>query len=165
MSVSTELDKLKKLHDDGTIDDEQYQRAKARVLEDPMPVAEEVADEPERVDDATEEQEARQWAMFLHLSQLANNIVPPVGIIAPILIWQMKKDVLPEIDAHGKNAVNFMISMMIYLAVSVVLSFVLIGIPLLIAVGIIGIVFPIIAGIKANNGEVWNYPLTIRFIK
>ncbi|MCI0702366.1 MAG: DUF4870 domain-containing protein [Planctomycetia bacterium] len=166
MSVTAELDKLKRLHDHGTITDEQYERAKAKLLEEPMPVADEVPDEPERFDPVTdEEQETRQWAMFLHLSLLAGNLVPMGGIIAPIAIWQMKKDVLPKIDVHGKEAVNWMISSIIYLTVSIVLSFLLIGIPLLVAVGVAMVVFPVIAAVKANNGEVWRYPLTIRFIK
>jgi|SRR5262245_14961128 len=166
MSISVELDKLKKLHDDGTITDEQYEQAKARLLSEPAPAADELPDEPERFDAATDdEKETRQWAMFLHLSLLAGNLMPGAGIVIPILIWQMKKDVLPKLDIHGKEAVNWMLSMLIYLSVSAILTLVLIGIPLLIALAVVGIVFPIIAAIKANNGEVWRYPLTIRFIK
>jgi uncharacterized protein len=166
MSLTVELDKLKKLHDDGTITDEQYQRAKARLLEEPLPTAEELPDEPERVDPTTDdEQETRQWSMMLHLSQLANAVVPPAGIVLPILIWQMKKDVLPQLDAHGKEAVNWIISSAIYLAVGAVLSLVLIGLPLLAAAVIATVAFPIIAGVKASNGELWRYPCNIRFIK
>ena len=102
--------------------------------------------------------------MFLHLSLLAGFLVPFAGLIAPIVIWQMKKASLPEIDAHGKIVVNWIISAVIYAAVSFVLIFVLIGIPLLIVLGILSVVFPIIGGIKANNGEAWKYPLSIRFL-
>jgi uncharacterized Tic20 family protein len=166
MSLTVELDKLKKLHDDGTITDEQYERAKAKLLEDPLPTADEIPDEPERVDPrADDEQEARQWSMLLHLSQLANVVAPPAGIVVPILIWQMKKDVLPRLDAHGKEAVNWIISSTIYLVVGAVLSLVLVGIPLLLAAIVAGIAFPIIAALKANKGELWRYPCNIRFIK
>lgn len=109
--------------------------------------------------------EQKQMGLFLHLSQLANLLIPPVGIVAPILIWQMNKDKIPALDAHGKMVTNWLISSFIYGVVSVILVFFIVGIFLLIALGILGIVFPIIGGIKANNGELWEYPLTIKFLK
>ena len=109
--------------------------------------------------------EQRQTGMFLHLAQLANVILFPVGIIVPIIIWQTQKDKVPGLDAHGKMVVNWMISSTIYAIVSIVLMFVIIGFLTILAVMIMGIVFPIIGGIKANNGELWEYPLTIKFLK
>ena len=111
------------------------------------------------------DQETRQWSMFIHLSVFAGYLVPVLGLVLPIILWQVKKDQLPGVDPHGKIVVNFMISMVIYSFVSFFLIFLLIGIPMLIALSIIGIVFPIIGGIKANNGEVWQYPLMIPFLK
>ena len=107
----------------------------------------------------------RQMGLFLHLSQLANVILFPVGIIVPIVLWQTNKEKMPALDAHGKMVVNWMISVTIYAIVSIILMFVLIGFLTIIAVGILGIVFPIVGGIKANNGELWEYPLTIKFLK
>ena len=107
----------------------------------------------------------RQMCMFLHLAQLANVILFPIGIIVPIVIWQTQKDKIPGLDAHGKMVVNWMISSTIYAIVSIVLMFFIIGFLTILAVGIMGIVFPIIGGIKANNGELWDYPLTIKFLK
>lgn len=107
----------------------------------------------------------RQMGMVMHLSQLVNVILFPIGIVAPIVIWQTQKDKMPALDAHGKMVTNWMISMTIYMVVSIILIFVLIGILTIIAVAIMGVVFPIIGGIKANNGELWNYPLTIKFLK
>lgn len=109
--------------------------------------------------------EQKQTGMFLHLSQLLNLIIPPAGIIVPIVIWQTQKDKMPALDAHGKMVTNFMISCLIYWAVSIVLAFVLIGFLGFAALIVISIVFPIIGGIKANNGELWEYPLTIKFLK
>ena len=109
--------------------------------------------------------EQRQMGLFLHLSQFANVIFFPLGIILPIILWQTQKDKMPGIDAHGKMVVNWAISATIYVIVSIVLMFVLIGILTFLAVAIMGIVFPIIGAIKANNGELWEYPLTIKFIK
>jgi uncharacterized protein len=111
------------------------------------------------------EQEARQWAMFLHLSQLAGYIIPLLGLIAPIVIWQIKKEEYPILDVHGKVVVNWIISELIYAAIGFVLMFVVIGIPILAVLGVLAIVFPIIGGIKANNGELWHYPMTINIIK
>jgi uncharacterized Tic20 family protein len=68
---------------------------------------------------------------------------------------------MPELDAHGKMVVNFLISLFIYYIVAGLLMFVLIGFFLFIVLLIVGIVFPIIGGIKANNGELWKYPLVI----
>ena len=107
----------------------------------------------------------KQWAMFLHFSILAGFIVPFAGLILPIILWQIKKDEIPEIDVHGKIVVNWLISAIIYSAVCLLLTFLLIGIPLLFILAGLCIVIPVIGGIKANNGEVWNYPLTIQILK
>jgi len=110
-------------------------------------------------------QDERQMGMFLHLSQLANVIFFPVGIVLPIVLWQTQKEKIPALDAHGKMIVNWMISSTIYAVVSIVLCLVLVGFFMLIALALVGIIFPIIGGIKANNGELWQYPLVIRFLK
>jgi uncharacterized Tic20 family protein len=107
----------------------------------------------------------RQMGMIMHLSQLVNVLFFPIGIVAPIVLWQTQKDKMPALDAHGKMVTNWMISMTIYMFVSIILMFVLIGFLTILAVAIMGIVFPIIGGIKANNGELWSYPLTIKFLK
>jgi uncharacterized Tic20 family protein len=110
-------------------------------------------------------QETRQWAMFLHLSQLAGFIVPLLGLIAPVIIWQIKKEQYPALDEHGKAVINWIISELIYGAIGFVLVFVVIGIPILAVLGVLGVVFPIIGGIKANNGELWHYPMSINIVK
>jgi uncharacterized protein len=107
----------------------------------------------------------KQMGLFLHLSQLANMIFFPIGMILPIVLWQTQKEKMQGIDAHGKMVTNFMISMLIYGFITFILCFVLIGLLLLPVLAIVGIVFPIIGGIKANNGELWEYPLTIKFLK
>jgi uncharacterized Tic20 family protein len=110
------------------------------------------------------EQEARQWAMAAHLSALTVLIGIP-GFIGPLVVWLLKKDQSAYVDVHGKESLNFQISLLIYFVVSLVLILVLIGIALLVVLGILAIVLPIIAGVKASNGETWRYPLTIRFLK
>ena len=112
------------------------------------------------------DKQARMWAMFCHLAGLAAYILPLVGnIIAPLIIWQVKKDEHAFVDKHGKEAVNFQISMTLYAAISIPLISVCVGAFLLAAVGIVDLVFMIIAAVKANNGESYRYPVTIRFIK
>lgn len=113
----------------------------------------------------SEDQETRLWATLLHLSVFAGYAIPIAGLVAPIVIWQVRKDDLPQIDVHGKIVVNWIISMALYGAVSFVLVFALIGIPMLILLGVLGVVFPIIGGVKASNGEAWHYPLSIQFLK
>jgi hypothetical protein len=115
--------------------------------------------------------DARMWAMFCHLGGLAGIIVPVIGnIVAPLIIWQIKKDEHPFVDEQGKEAVNFQISMSLYgLVGSLACLITCIGavlIPFVLgAVGIVALVFLLIAAVKANNGEHYRYPLTIRFIK
>ncbi|MEQ1642727.1 MAG: DUF4870 domain-containing protein [Pyrinomonadaceae bacterium] len=114
---------------------------------------------------ALQTSEEKQMGMFLHLSGLAFALIWPIGVIAPIILWQTQKDKMPALDTHGKMATNWMISCSIYFIVSFVLMFVLIGFLTFFVVWLLAIVFPIIACIKANNGELWSYPLTIKFLK
>ncbi len=108
----------------------------------------------------------RLWAMLCHLSTFAGLIIPIIGnIVAPLIIWAMKKDEMPLVDDQGKEALNFQISITIYGIIAGFLCFILIGIPIVIALYIFSIVMTIIAAIKANEGEKYRYPLCIRLIK
>lgn len=107
----------------------------------------------------------KQMGLFLHLSGLAQIFFFPIGIVLPIVLWQTQKDKMPALDAHGKMVTNFMISLSIYLIVSTFSMLLLIGFLLLPIVAVGGIIFLIMGAIKANNGEFWEYPLTIKFIK
>ena len=109
--------------------------------------------------------EQKQMGLFLHLSQLAGLVVPVAGLVLPIVLWQTQKDKMPGLDAHGKMVTNWIISSIIYLFISAILSIIVVGLLGIFAVVIMGIVFPIIGGLKANNGELWEYPLTIKFLK
>lgn len=106
----------------------------------------------------------RNWAMLIHFAVFAGYVVPFAGLITPILIWQLKKDEFPEIDAHGKEVLNFLLCMFIYGVVAGLLVVLLIGIPILMALGVIAVVFPIVGGIKANEGRFWKYPLMLRLL-
>lgn len=116
------------------------------------------------------DQETRNWAMLLHLSILLGTAFPVVGMIVPVAIWQWKRETLPMIDEHGKMAVNFIISMLVYwLAVGAIGlvtcgMFGLIYVPIAI-LGIVGVVFPLIAAMKANQGGFWRYPYIYNWIR
>jgi uncharacterized protein len=108
---------------------------------------------------------ASQWATLLHLSWLTNFIIPLSGMILWIVIWQVKRQEIPQLDIHGKNLANWEISKIIFLLVCLPFNMILIGLPFFACLVGCAIAFPIIAGIKASNGEVWRYPLAIPFLK
>ena len=107
---------------------------------------------------------ARTWETLCHLSALLGYVVPFGHFIGPLLVWQLKKNEYPSVDPQGKESLNFQISCLIYAIVSGLLIFVIVGIPLLVAVLLFNLVCVIIATIKVNNGEPWRYPLTLRLI-
>jgi uncharacterized protein len=112
----------------------------------------------------------RMWAMLGHLSSLAGYLTGGIGcIVGPLIIWQVKKDVQPFAAAQAKEALNFNLSLLIYGIGLFILGFILlaigIGVLLILAIWalpIIHLVLTIIAGIKANEGVPYRYPLTIR---
>ena len=110
--------------------------------------------------------DARMWAMFCHLAGLAGYVMPLVGnIVAPLILWQLKKDEYPFVDKQGKEAVNFQISMSLYAIISLMMFVVCLGTFLLAAVCIVYLVLLMVAAVKANNGQPYRYPLIIRLIK
>ncbi|NIN12397.1 MAG: DUF4870 domain-containing protein [Gemmatimonadales bacterium] len=110
--------------------------------------------------------EARKWAMLCHLVALVGLIGNGIGfLLGPLIVWLVKKDEHPFIDEQGKEAVNFQITMFMAAVVSGLLILVLIGFVLLLLVGLAMIIFPIIGAIKANDGEHYRYPFSIRLIK
>lgn len=110
-------------------------------------------------------QEAKQWAMLSHLAAFAVFLIPFGNIIAPLLVWQLKKDLDPFVEQNGKEAVNFQITVAIVMLICMTLMFYWIGFLLLLVVGLYWLVFTIVAGIKANDGVSYRYPWTVRFIK
>lgn len=156
MSVTDEIEKLHRLYQDGALTRDEFETAKAELLE-PSPRKASSFDQFDL--------KANQWALLLHLSQLLNGgVFPFAGIIAPIIIWQVKKEDHPVIDRHARHVLNWIISSLIYAVVCIPLCFVGIGFVGLIVIAVLNVVFPIIGGLKANNGTVWRYPLSISFL-
>jgi uncharacterized Tic20 family protein len=86
-------------------------------------------------------------------------------IFGPLVVWLIKRGDSPEIDAHGKESLNFQISMLIYDAIAAILCIFLIGIPILVALWVLNTVLVIIASVKASEGKFYQYPFTIRLLK
>ncbi len=118
------------------------------------------------------ESQARTWNMLCHLSALAGLVFPFGHLLGPLIVWQIKKNEFPSVDVHGKAALNFQITVTIAVFVgafaAAILTFIGIGFllfPLVMLLGLAGLILAIIAGIKANNGEDYKYPWSLELVK
>ncbi|WP_239000214.1 DUF4870 domain-containing protein [Hyunsoonleella ulvae] len=109
--------------------------------------------------------EDNQLIVVTHLSQLISLVIGFGSLIVPLILWVTQKEKVYQMDEHGKNIINFQLSLLVYclICIPLILLFGL-GILGLIVLGIVSIVFPIINAIKANNGETPKYPLSLNFI-
>ncbi len=107
--------------------------------------------------------ETKNWAMLAHLSALVMLLGIP-SLIGPLVVWLVRKDQDPWVGEHAREALNFNISILIYSIAAGISIFFLVGIVLLPAVLVAWLVLTIIAGIKAGNGENYQYPFTIRLV-
>jgi uncharacterized Tic20 family protein len=105
----------------------------------------------------------RTWGMIAHLSGFVAAYVA-LGLIGPLVVMLTMGQRSAFVRRHAVEALNFNISVLIYVAVSVALSFVLIGIPMLIAIAVFYLVTVVQGAMAANRGEEYRYPLTIRFV-
>lgn len=103
--------------------------------------------------------------VITHLCQLITLITGFGSLILPLVLWLTQKDKVYKMDEHGKNIVNFQLSLIVYclLCIPLILLFGL-GILGFIVLGIISIIFPIINAVKASRCENPTYPLTLNFI-
>jgi uncharacterized protein len=109
--------------------------------------------------------EVRTWSVLCHASALLGLFFHFFGhLLGPLLVWLIKRGDAPEIDANGKESLNFQLSMLIYDIIAGILCLVVIGIPILIALWILNTVFVIIASIRTSEGKFYRYPFTIRFL-
>jgi len=103
--------------------------------------------------------------MFCHLLTFCGWIIPFGNLIAPLIVWLSQKEKDPFVDDHGKEALNFQITLLIGIIVSIPLCLIVVGFVLLFMISIASLTFTILAAIEANRGNTYTYPLTIRFIK
>lgn len=108
--------------------------------------------------------EERNWALAAHLSTLAGSFIPFANIIAPLVIWLMKKDEMAFASDQAKEALNFQIGVTIASLIAAVLCFILIGFLILPIIIVFDLVFTIIAAIKASEGTAYRYPFTLRLV-
>jgi uncharacterized Tic20 family protein len=106
----------------------------------------------------------RPLAVMTHLSALVGYVIPFANLVIPLVIWLVKRHESPDIDAVGREVVNFNLSMLLYATVGFLLTFVLIGFVVLLGLWLFGLVVTIIAALRANDGWRYRYPLTIRFL-
>ncbi|HGA2316407.1 DUF4870 domain-containing protein [Pseudomonas sp. NPDC089428] len=109
--------------------------------------------------------EVRQWAMFCHLSALLGLVVPLGHLLGPLVLWHLKREQDPFIDAQGKEALNFQISVTIAGFVCTALMFVAIGIVLFPILMLAVLILIILAAVRANEGKAYRYPFIWRPIK
>jgi len=108
----------------------------------------------------------RTWNILCHASALLGVFLHfPGHLVGPLIVWLAKRDDSPEIDAHGKESLNFQISMLIYNGIAVVFCLVLVGFAFLAVLWVLNAVFVIVASIQASDGKFYRYPMTIRFIQ
>ena len=105
-------------------------------------------------------------AMLCHLLAFSGLVIPFVGhILGPLVIWLVKKDTMPAVDAHGKESINFQITLTIVITACALTSFLILPALIAIAVAIAALILIIMNAIKANEGQTVRYPFTIRFLK
>lgn len=109
--------------------------------------------------------EERSWAAGCHLSAFAGFCTGIGFVLGPLIVWLLKKDFSKFVDDQGKEALNFQLTMLILVIVSFFLIIVLIGIPMLIVLAILNLIFTIIAGVKASEGVAYRYPINFRLIR
>jgi uncharacterized Tic20 family protein len=108
----------------------------------------------------------RTWGMLCHLAALAGCVpIPGASVLGPLIVWLIKREESPFVDANGKEAVNFQITMLIGFVICIPLFFIFIGFILAPILGLVDLILMILAAIKANEGVAYKYPFAIRLIK
>lgn len=120
--------------------------------------------QPNNAQAPASELDERNWAMIGHLSSLVGLVIPFGSVIAPLVVWQLKKDTMPFASEQAREALNFNITVAIAALVSSVLIVVLIGFLLLGVVVVAWLILTIIGGLAASRGENYRYPFTLRLV-
>ena len=110
--------------------------------------------------------------MFGHLSALVGAMVGGVAsFVGPLIIWLIRRDQDPFVAEHAKEALNFNIFVTVLVVASIIVSIATLGfglllvVPLWLVVGVLWLVFTIQGAVRANNGQPYRYPITIRFVR
>ena len=151
MSFADELEKLNNLKQDGALTEAEYQEAKTALLAEQQGGA----PQPQR-SVPSESIDENTWGLIIHLSQFCVFVIPLAGLIAPIVLWQIKKRDSDLLDRHGRIVANWILTAFILSIIFGFLCIILVGIPFVIALGVVWVVFPIIGSVKASTIFVMN---------
>ncbi|EKE83442.1 DUF4870 domain-containing protein [Idiomarina xiamenensis] len=144
------LERLYELKEKGAITAEEFEREKAKLLNEPALAGVDL-------------QDVKQYAMLMHFAQFLGFIIPVLGWLAPLVMWLSRSE-NDYIDQNGRVIFNWIISALIYACIFTTLILIAIGIPLLVALFICSVIFTILGALRAKDGEIKNYPLTIKFL-
>lgn len=129
------------------------------------PVINKIEDDSEtiiQIDIPTEEE--KSTAALTHFLTFTGIIVPFCNLLIPYMIWKPERLTSPFVDFHGRQSLNFQLNLLICSFIALPLCLLLIGFLILFALGIMGIIYPIIAGMKALKGEYYTYPALFKII-
>jgi uncharacterized protein len=167
--LSDEIEKLRLLHQEGELSTEEYEAAVQQLIKQPAPLASQksLQEKSASTDKPSELMglSVKDYVVLMHLSQYAGFLIPLGGMIVPIVLWSIGKEVSADVDENGREIINWLISSTIYVVVSIILICLAVGIPLLIALVIMGLILPLVAALAFTRGETYRYPFTIKFIK
>lgn len=107
----------------------------------------------------------RTWSIVVHLSALSALFIPLGHLLGPLLIWLIKRGEMPMVDRHGKEALNFQITVTLASFLCGLLFFAGIGLTLLFVLLVADAVLVIMAAVKTSRGEAFSYPFTWRLIR
>jgi uncharacterized Tic20 family protein len=159
MNLVDELEKLNELYRNGALSDEEFAKAKEALINKQQSAGQKIK---QSIDDVSGNNET--WGLLIHITQFCGYVLPLAGWIVPLMLWLIKRNESHVIDLHGRVVVNWLISELIYAIVFGFLCIIVIGIPFLVVLGVLAIIYPIIGAVKAGSGEVWHYPGSIRFL-
>jgi len=171
MGIYNELKELEELRNNGTISEEDFESAKKRLLD------------PEGMSGDRQflGLDKNTYLTLMHLSLLVAYFSIGLGIVLPVILWALNSKSNSDINRHGKNILNFIISLIVYVTVFCLLAFIafamsdskesifygmlLAGVFIGCACGLLSVIFVVIAATKAYKGEYWRYPLSITFFR
>ncbi|MCF6775539.1 DUF4870 domain-containing protein [Thiotrichales bacterium 19X7-9] len=155
--IADEIKKLSELKEAGILTEDEFNQAKEKLLGQ--------ANLKTNVSGELFGLNENIWLTLMNLSILAGFVVPILGLVLPFVLWLLSKEDSQKADQMGRNLVNWIASFIIYFVLCIILMAIFIGWLLLIALVALTVIFVIIGAIKAANGEIWPYPLSIPFLK
>jgi hypothetical protein len=105
----------------------------------------------------------RLWSVLCHLSYFFGFAL--ISFLFPMTVYLVMRTDSPYVTHHAREALNFHLSLLLYILICVPLCFIVVGIPLLVAIALTGLVCSIVAAVKASKGTYYQYPITIRFVR